>query len=77
MPSTPSRRAPTYSSQEALGWPGAPWQYLGVCGGLIGAGAAAVEVSELVLLVDSVEALAAGTACHMLTDAVIPFLFLS
>lgn len=57
--------------------PGTRWQYLGVCGGLVRAGAATVEVSELVLLIDGVEALAAGTACHVLTDAVIPFLFLS
>lgn len=50
---------------------------LGVRRGLIRAGAAAVEVSELVLLIDGVEALAAGTARHVLTDAIIPFLFLS
>lgn len=62
---------------EAAARAGPGWQYLGVCRGLIRAGAAAVEVSELVLLIDGVEALAAGTARHVLADAIIPFLFLS
>lgn len=62
---------------EAAARAGPGWQYLGVRRGLIRAGAAAVEVSELVLLIDGVEALAAGTARHVLADAIIPFLFLS
>lgn len=51
-------------------------RYLGVHGGLVCAGTAAVEVSQLVFLVDGVEALAAGAARHVLADAVLPLLFL-
>ena len=51
-------------------------QYLGVHGGLVSAGTAAVEVSQLVFLVDGVEALTSGTAGHVFTDTIVPFLFL-